>query len=88
MIQQWAYRGCALHGIYVLGDKICGTFNIALMKTSHSHVMVFFSRPTQIESCGVHFNFGFYFILLYFETNFVWAPMVQVHRVKKKSFMS
>ena len=54
------------------------------MKTSHSHVTFFFPRPTQFlvlwSALQLWKN-------LHSKTNYVWAPMVQVHRVKDKSFL-
>ena len=55
---------------------------VVFVKTSHSHVMFSFSRPTQIIVYRGALQF---WKVLHFEIDVVWALMVQVHGVKNKS---
>jgi hypothetical protein len=44
------------------------------------------NREYVIFTCYNFFSRLIQFLVLCFETNFVWAPMVEVHRVKNRPF--
>lgn len=76
----WIHCSCHAPRSPLLEYEIC---NKVFIKTSHSHLILFFSRMTWLKSCAMHFNFGKY---SHFEINFVCVPIIEVHKVKKKYF--